>query len=752
MKKKNIFSLFLALLLLLGMAQPALAADTAAAMQLSSTAGTVTISNASGRSLSLRDNMRLYSGYQIQTAANSYAWINLDSTKLIKLDASSKVEIRKSGKKLEVLLKSGNLYGNVSKPLASDETLDVRTSTAIVGIRGTKFSVAQVKSTQPGTEAARWTTQVQVYEGAVAVTAQQETPEAAVESAMVTTTVTAGTQVTVAPGTQETEVFVESKLDIETISGCAAVELVNDPETLENLGLAISPETAQELLERDQTEAAQKQAEADAGKTGLETAADPDIVWEADSKPSPPSGGGSGGGNTPRPEPEPVYTVTFNPNGGTGGGTITAGDDGLLPNMPETPVREGYTFTGWYTDPTGGTKVDLTTHVFTANTSLFAQWTVESYTVTFDLNGLPISTPPSSQTVQYGDPVQEPSIRTSTYKVHGWFTEPECTNQWDFDNNYMGARDMTLYAKWEKIIFSISFNPNGGTGTMHTSTGEDGKIKPENIPEATREGYAFLGWFTDPDGGTEINPDGYVFTADTTLYAQWTIKTYTVTFDGCDDQVPPQTVEHGGHATRPDPDPVREGYVFDDWYGSTSYGTPIDFDTYTVLSNVWLEAKFELGKYTVTFDLNGGPDTVTQPDSQTVSYQYKVPRPSLDEPDGYRLLGWFKEPECINEWNFDNDLMGGADMTLYAKWQQVKFKITFDPNGLAWNGDTTPVTLTTDENGKLDTSAIPADPTDIEGRKTFNGWFLELDFSKIDPVNDQFTADVTLKADWNEVA
>ena len=150
MKKKNIFSLFLALLLLLGMAQPALAADTAAAMQLSSTAGTVTISNASGRSLSLRDNMRLYSGYQIQTAANSYAWINLDSTKLIKLDASSKVEIRKSGKKLEVLLKSGNLYGNVSKPLASDETLDVRTSTAIVGIRGTKFSVAQVKSTQPG--------------------------------------------------------------------------------------------------------------------------------------------------------------------------------------------------------------------------------------------------------------------------------------------------------------------------------------------------------------------------------------------------------------------------------------------------------------------------------------------------------------------------------------------------------------------------------------------------------------------------
>lgn len=681
MKKKNIFSLFLALLLLLGMAQPALAADTAAAMQLSSTAGTVTISNASGRSLSLRDNMRLYSGYQIQTAANSYAWINLDSTKLIKLDASSKVEIRKSGKKLEVLLKSGNLYGNVSKPLASDETLDVRTSTAIVGIRGTKFSVAQVKSTQPGTEAARWTTQVQVYEGAVAVTAQQETPEAAVESAMVTTTVTAGTQVTVAPGTQETEVFVESKLDIETISGCAAVELVNDPETLENLGLAISPETAQELLERDQTEAAQKQAEADAGKTGLETAADPDIVWEADSKPSPPSGGGSGGGNTPRPEP--VYTVTFNPNGGTGGGKVRVKPEGTLDpaNIPADPTREGHEFNGWYTSASGGTSVDPATEVFTADT--------------------------------------------------------------------------ILYAQWEKIIFSIRFNPNGGTGTLYTSTGEDGRIKPENIPEATREGYAFLGWFTDPDGGTEINPDGYVFTADTTLYAQWTIKTYTVTFNGCDDceaQIPLQTVEHGGHATRPDPDPVREGYVFDNWYGSTSYGTPIDFETYTILSNVWLEAKFDLGEYTVTFDLNGGPDTVTLPDSQTVSYQYKVPPPSLTEPDGYRLLGWFREKECINEWDFDTDKMGGADMTLYAKWQQVKFKITFDPNGLAWDGNTTPITLTTDENGKLDASAIPAEPADSEGQKIFTGWILEPNFSEIDPVNYQFTADITLKAGWYAIA
>ena len=50
-----------------------------------------------------------------------------------------------------------------------------------------------------------------------------------------------------------------------------------------------------------------------------------------------------------------------------------------------------------------------------------------------------------------------------------------------------------------------------------------------------------------------------VFTADTGLYTQWTIKTYTVSFGGCDGQVPPQTVAHGGHATRPYPDPRYGG-------------------------------------------------------------------------------------------------------------------------------------------------------------------------------------------------
>ena len=141
MKKRTqrILSLFMAVLTLCLTVTPALAADdtTAAAMQLMKTEGTVSITNASDRKLTVRDNMRLYNGYSAETKAGSYAWINLDDTKLTKMDASSKVDVRKHGKKLELLVSKGNLYFNVTSPLAEDETLNIRTSTMAVGIRGT---------------------------------------------------------------------------------------------------------------------------------------------------------------------------------------------------------------------------------------------------------------------------------------------------------------------------------------------------------------------------------------------------------------------------------------------------------------------------------------------------------------------------------------------------------------------------------------------------------------------------------------
>ena len=163
MQKRRILSLFLAVLMLRLAAYPAMAAESvdsakAAAIQLMKTTGTVNVTNSNLRSVTTRDNMRLYNGYHVETRAASYAWINLDSTKLAKLDAVSEAEVRKSGKVLELMLNSGNLYFNVTSPLKEDETMNIRTSTMVVGIRGTCGWLRVVD---------RWSTEIYVLEGTV---------------------------------------------------------------------------------------------------------------------------------------------------------------------------------------------------------------------------------------------------------------------------------------------------------------------------------------------------------------------------------------------------------------------------------------------------------------------------------------------------------------------------------------------------------------------------------------------------------
>lgn len=110
---------------------------SATSMHLRKTEGTVGVSDGEGKDVTPKENLGLYSGYQVGTQAESYAWIDLDRVKLTKMDAGSEIEIAKDGKKLEIDVKSGSLFFNVTEPLANDETMNIVTSTMMIGIRGT---------------------------------------------------------------------------------------------------------------------------------------------------------------------------------------------------------------------------------------------------------------------------------------------------------------------------------------------------------------------------------------------------------------------------------------------------------------------------------------------------------------------------------------------------------------------------------------------------------------------------------------
>ena len=134
---KRILSFALTLSLLLSLAACGGNDATAATMHLRRAEGTVSVSDGDGKDVPVLDNLGLYSGDGVGTQSASYAWIDLDDVKLAKMDQSSKITIQKQGKALEIEVKSGSLFFNVTEPMEDDETMNIRTTTMLVGIRGT---------------------------------------------------------------------------------------------------------------------------------------------------------------------------------------------------------------------------------------------------------------------------------------------------------------------------------------------------------------------------------------------------------------------------------------------------------------------------------------------------------------------------------------------------------------------------------------------------------------------------------------
>lgn len=135
MKKRYVYAgivFFLLLLLVCGCA-----ANRAATMHLRRAEGTVQVQDDKARALDVREDLGLYDGYGVDTAATSYAWVDLDEVKLSKLDENTEVKVRRDGSMLEMEVLSGSVFFNITQPLTEEESLTIRASDMVVGIRGT---------------------------------------------------------------------------------------------------------------------------------------------------------------------------------------------------------------------------------------------------------------------------------------------------------------------------------------------------------------------------------------------------------------------------------------------------------------------------------------------------------------------------------------------------------------------------------------------------------------------------------------
>ncbi|MDD2973458.1 MAG: InlB B-repeat-containing protein, partial [Lachnospiraceae bacterium] len=353
----------------------------------------------------------------------------------------------------------------------------------------------------------------------------------------------------------------------------------------------------------------------------------------------------------------------------------------------------------------------------------------------------------------YNKPTSAPADPTLLgYKFIGWSTDPH-GEFFDFEHTAVN-NDLTLYARYDPEVYLIHYEANDGSGLVTQQPHDPTKDATILDNPFTRAGYTFTGWNTQEDGNgtayaasTVISPLGY---QDLTLYAQWELTKYKVTFDSMGGStVGEMDVFENDIITEP-AIPTKEGYTFDGWYKEETLVSVWDFAKDKVTTDTTLYAKWIEKEYTVKYDTNGGnPAAIT--DKTNVKFNDTGLRPA-DDPTrtGYTFEGWEVDGKKVTDVTAYKALVADdsvKSVTLTAQWKEKEYTVKYDSNG----GN--PVTIADKEHVKFwEADLLPADTMTKPGY-TFGGWnYKTLPVSDTSKYSD-FAADdkvkeITLVAQW----
>ncbi len=335
-------------------------------------------------------------------------------------------------------------------------------------------------------------------------------------------------------------------------------------------------------------------------------------------------------------------------------------------------------------------------------TELTVQWTAPTYAVTLHTNGGTINSG-NVTGYTYGVGATLPAADDMTYTGHtfkGWYDNENLTGSPVTAIGGAETGNKEYWAKWEINQYTITFDTNGGSEIAPITQDYGTEITAPDNP--TRKGYTFKGWDNEIPKTMPAE--------NITVKAQWGINQYTITFDtNGGSEIAPITQDYGTEITAPD-NPTRKGYTFKGWDKEIPETMPAE--------NTTVKAQWEINKYTITFDTNGGSEIAPI----TQDYGTEITAPDNPTRKGYTFKGWDKEiPET----------MPAENITVKAQWGINQYTITFDTNG---GNEIAPITQ--DYGTKI---TAPDKPT----RKgyTFKGWDKE--------IPETMPADnITVKAQW----
>lgn len=237
------------------------------------------------------------------------------------------------------------------------------------------------------------------------------------------------------------------------------------------------------------------------------------------------------------PVQPPMLNVYFDSQGGGYVPTQTVLCDSKVAK-PADPVRAGYTFDGWYRDSNCSTPFNFSSDTIGGDTTLYAGWTIENYTVYFNSQG---GSSVGTQTVNYGAQLSQPANPTrSGYKFGGWFQEEQCWNQWNFSSDAVMG-DMTLYAKWTSTVvpsapaglkaypvsynsIKLTWNAVSGATAYEIWRMADGEGTYTGVRTTTSTSFTNTGLATGTRYYYRVR--AYILTDSTKVYGHWSDIVY----------------------------------------------------------------------------------------------------------------------------------------------------------------------------------------------------------------------------------
>lgn len=397
---------------------------------------------------------------------------------------------------------------------------------------------------------------------------------------------------------------------------------------------------------------------------------------------------------------------------------------------PDRPIKAGYTFNGW---TASGGRLEGSTFTFAENgktATLTAQWNSVTYTVQYAGEEAPSS--PMEFTfdgenfkLEDGSIAELPSgLDRKGYTFGGWLyndavytTLAELFEKTSLGDGYDASTTVIdLTAVWKPIEYTVMFNANGGMGAVNsqTITIDDADGISLNANSFVYVGYDFQGWATSAqgevvysDGGNFTLNDGLIPAEGTiiTLYAVWSVKVYTLSFDknaatdGVTGNLDSQTAIYEAVESNKTPayftlpeELTRKGYTFLGWAteeGSNSAvyaggamvnanqlftGLEGEGDRSRTLYAVW-----QVNIYTVTYELNGGTEGTDWIKSYTVKYKdgtFSLPQDATRE--GYTFEGWFSDAQFTGDKIASFSVSDAENKIFYAKWAAEKHTVTID--------------------------------------------------------------------------